>query len=186
MGSRWGLNRSVAQMLGLLHISPNPLTAEEISETLNLARSNVSTGLKELSAWRLIRTSRQLGDRRDYFTTPPDIMEQAEAVAAARREREVIPTLVALRDIQGRAETDETPPEVRARIAETYETMQLLDDFYSDISALPRGTQMTLLRLGTRLGAFLSDVTGPSKGSDGQEPALPKAKKKKKKVAVSE
>ena len=170
MGSRWGLNRSVAQMLALLHISPRPLTAEDIATTLNLARSNVSTGLKELSAWHLIRTSRELGDRRDYFTTLPDMMDLVEAVAAARRDREVVPTLTALRDLQGRAETDDTPPEVRARMSETYETLQQLDSFYADLSALPRGTQMTLLKLGARLGNLLAD---------GDTPAKPKKKKKK-------
>ena len=65
MGSKWGLNRSVSQIYALLHISPAPLTAEELATTLNLARSNISTGLKELLTWRLIRTTRQLGDRSD-------------------------------------------------------------------------------------------------------------------------
>jgi DNA-binding transcriptional regulator GbsR (MarR family) len=34
----------------LLHIAPAPMDAEEIAETLGLARSNVSTGLKKLQS----------------------------------------------------------------------------------------------------------------------------------------
>ena len=47
MGTRWGVNRTVAQIHALLYISPEPLNAEEISNTLSIARSNVSSSLKE-------------------------------------------------------------------------------------------------------------------------------------------
>ena len=53
MGTRWGVNRSVAQIHALLFLSERPLTAEEISETLGMARSNVSNSLKELIGWKL-------------------------------------------------------------------------------------------------------------------------------------
>ena len=171
MGSRWGLNRSVAQVHALLHISPTPLTAEEIATTLSLARSNISTGLKELTTWRMITTSRQLGDRREYYTAVGDIYDLVEAVIAARREREYVPTLNALRDILDRADSDGTPPEVKTRLAETVETMQALDGWYTNIASLPRATQLSLIRAGARLGSL---VTGVSK------------KKKKKKLAEAE
>lgn len=167
MGARWGLNRSVAQILALLHISPDPLTAEDIATTLNLARSNVSTGLKELQTWRLIRITRQLGDRRDYFTTMSDIFDMVETVIEVRREREFEPTLNALRDIQGQAEQDETPAEVRTRMAETYETLQALDDWYAELSALPRATQLGLIKIGAKIGSIVSE-----------KPKKPKKKKK--------
>lgn len=168
MGSRWGLNRSVAQIYALLHLSPTPLSAEEIASTLNLARSNISTGLRELQNWQLVQATRHLGDRRDYFTSHGDMFDIVERVIEARRDREFAPTLAALRDIQGQAESDDTPPEVRARIAETYETMTSLDDWYADIKALPRATKLTLLKIGSKIGSMLSDA---------------KPKKKKKKAA---
>ena len=70
MGSRWGVNRSVAQIHALLYLSPQPVHADEIAETLGIARSNVSMGLKELLAWDLIQITHTLGDRRDFFTAP--------------------------------------------------------------------------------------------------------------------
>jgi DNA-binding transcriptional regulator GbsR (MarR family) len=51
MGTRWGLNRTVAQIHALLYLSPRPLNAEEIAESLGISRSNVSTSLKELQGW---------------------------------------------------------------------------------------------------------------------------------------
>src|SRR2546429_109629 len=55
MGTRWGINRTVAQVHALLFLSPQPLPADEIAETLAVARSNVSTSLRELQGWRIVR-----------------------------------------------------------------------------------------------------------------------------------
>jgi DNA-binding transcriptional regulator GbsR (MarR family) len=50
MGTRWGVNRTVAQIHALLYISGRPMHAEEIADTLGVARSNVSTSIRELQA----------------------------------------------------------------------------------------------------------------------------------------
>jgi DNA-binding transcriptional regulator GbsR (MarR family) len=73
MGTRWGVNRTVAQIHALLYISPRPLHAEEIAETLSVARSNVSTSLKELQGWQIVRVVHVLGDRRDHFESLKDV-----------------------------------------------------------------------------------------------------------------
>ena len=45
LGERWGVNRSVSQIHALLYASKHPLTAEDIADTLGIARSNVSNSL---------------------------------------------------------------------------------------------------------------------------------------------
>ena len=74
MGTRWGVNRTVSQIHALLYLSPTPLAAEEITETLSVARSNVSTSLKELQNWGLIRVTHVMGDRRDHFAPMQDVL----------------------------------------------------------------------------------------------------------------
>lgn len=106
MGATWGTNRSVAQIQALLQRSPTPPPADEIAETLNMARSNVSTGIKELQSWKLVTVERRLG---------------------ARCEREYAPTLVALQRVADEAEPDQTPTDVKDRIAVTLKTMGLFD-----------------------------------------------------------
>jgi DNA-binding transcriptional regulator GbsR (MarR family) len=155
MGAKWGVNRSVAQIHALLHIAPEPLDAEEIAETLGLARSNVSTGLKELQGWKLVKSSRGLGERRDVFTSVQDMFDLATVVVEGRREREFAPTIAAIRAVAEDAETDATPAHVKARITETLDTMQMFDDWYRDISRLPRGVQMAVLKLGAKIARFL-------------------------------
>ena len=155
MGTKWGVNRSVAQIHALLHLSPEPLAADEICDALNLARSNVSTGLKELQGWKLVSTSRDLGDRRDKFHSVRDMFDLAQVVIAGRRDREFAPTIAALARVADEAEQDKTPPHIKARMAETLSTMQMFDKWYMDVARLPRGVQMAALKLGGRIARFL-------------------------------
>lgn len=155
MGAKWGTNRSVAQIHALLHITPEPMTADEICETLNLARSNVSTALKELQGWKLVKASRQLGDRRDHFSSIRDMQDLVDTVIAERREREFLPTIAALRDVLAEAETDNTPAPVRDRMRETLQVMEMFDGWYQEVSRLPRKVQMAAIKLGARIARFL-------------------------------
>jgi len=155
MGAKWGVNRSVAQIHALLHIAPKPMTADEICETLNLARSNVSNGLKELQGWKLVQSKRELGDRRDHFTSIRDMFDLTTVVIEGRREREFSPTLTALQEVAREAEQDGTGPKTRARIAETLETMEMFDTWYRDVSRLPRSVQLGVIKLGSKIARFL-------------------------------
>ena len=62
MGSRWGINRTVGQIYALIFVSPAPLNADDIAERLEFSRSNVSMGLKELQAWRLVSLRHLAGE----------------------------------------------------------------------------------------------------------------------------
>ena len=97
MGTRWGINRTVAQIHALLYLAPEPLNAEQIAETLSVARSNVSTSLKELQSWGIVRVVHALGDRRDHFESTKDVWEMFRVVLDERKRREIDPTLAVLR-----------------------------------------------------------------------------------------
>lgn len=155
MGAKWGVNRSVAQIHALLHLVPNPMTADEICETLNLARSNVSTALKELQSLKIVSASRELGDRRDHFHSVRDVFDLAKIVVESRRDREFAPTIAALDAVNTEAQSDGTPPEVQARMSETLATMQMFDSWYTDVARLPRSVQMAALKLGAKLARLI-------------------------------
>ena len=117
MGSRWGIEPLVAQIHALLYLAEKPLNADEIGETLGIARSNVSTGLKELMSWELVQVTHVLGDRRDFFTAQHDTWEVIRVIMEGRKRREIDPTLAALRECAALLEKDrETPAAVRERI----------------------------------------------------------------------
>src|SRR6187455_1351360 len=103
MGTRWGVNRTVAQVHALLYLSPNPLNADDIVETLEVARSNVSTSLKELQGWGIVRLVHVQGDKRDHFESMKDVWEMFRVVMDERKKREFDPTLQLLRELNAEA-----------------------------------------------------------------------------------
>ena len=149
MGTRWGVNRSVSQIHALLYLSPKPLHAEEIAETLSLARSNVSNSLKELQSWELVKTVHVIGDRRDHFEALKDVQEMFNRVVEGRRRREIEPTLTLLRDLSNEAETDASiDPEMKKQINNMLEFLEIMTNWYDTIRKLPNQTLMQLVKLG--------------------------------------
>lgn len=149
MGTRWGVNRTVAQIHALLYLSPQALNAEQISETLGVARSNVSTSLKELMSWGLVRVNHVLGDRRDHFETMQDLWEIFNCVVAERKKREIDPTLSLLRQCELEAAEDrETPPEIKGRISAMTEFLENFSSWYEQMAKVPRPTLVKLMKLG--------------------------------------
>lgn len=156
MGTRWGVNRTVAQIHALLYLSTRPLHAEEITETLGVARSNVSTSIKELQSWGLAKTVHVLGDRRDHFDTLHDPWDLFDTIMEGRKRRELDPTLTMLRECVLESETDkETPEEVKQRIKDVMGFVDTLDTWYAQIKGLPRPTLIKLIKMGARIQRFL-------------------------------
>lgn len=156
MGTRWGTNRSVAQIHALLYLAARPLAAEEIADTLGIARSNVSNSLKELQGWGLIQLTHVLGDRRDHFTALGDTWEMLMAISEERKKREVDPTLTVLRDCVAQAENDrDTPAEARERIEKMLGFIENMTSWYEQVRRLPRPTLLALMKLGAKVGRFI-------------------------------
>lgn len=163
LGSQWGVNRSVSQVHALLYLSDRPLTAEEIAETLGMARSNVSNSVKELLSWNLIRRVPVLGDRRDHFAAETDLWEVAARIAAGRKAREFDPALAALRSCTALAEEDSrVDATARRRLREMLAFTQELDRWYGQMLAVPREKRAMLLKLGAKIVSFLP--SGKAKG----------------------
>jgi DNA-binding transcriptional regulator GbsR (MarR family) len=156
MGAQWGVNRSVSQIQALLFLSERPLTAEEISDQLSMARSNVSNSLKELLSWNLIRRVPIRNDRRDHYEAETDPWEIAALVAAGRKAREIDPALKALRQCVEQAETDRTvTPLARQRLTSMLAFTEQVDRWYGQMLAVPKAKRDMLLKLGGKIASFL-------------------------------
>ena len=154
MGTRWGVNRTVAQIHALLYLSPEPLPAEIITDTLGVARSNVSTSLKELQNWGLVKVVHVMGDRRDHFESIKDLWEMFTVILEERKRREIDPTLTLLRDCV--IDNDkETPKEINDRMAHMLEFMQTMSDWYDQMQTVPKPVLVKLMKLGSKVTGFL-------------------------------
>lgn len=162
MGSRWGINRTVGQIYALLFVSPAPLNADQIAEKLDFSRSNVSMGLKELEAWRLVRLQHIPGDRREYFSTPEDVWVILRTLAEERRRREVDPTLTMLRDVLMETPSSDEERHAQARMREMHEMIEMLTGWFRDVQGLENKSLIRLLNLGSKVQKVLQlgqDIT---------------------------
>lgn len=158
MGSRWGVNRTVAQIHALLFISARPMHADEITQILGVARSNVSNSLRELQSFKLARIVHMLGDRRDHFEVSGDVWELLRAVVLERKAREFDPTIAVLRECLTHPEFGRESAAARQRIQETLVLMDTVSTWVGDMLKLPQQTLMKLLKLGAKIQGLLAKV----------------------------
>ncbi len=162
MGSRWGINRTVGQIYALVFVSPAPLHADDIATKLEFSRSNVSMGLKELQAWRLVTLRHLPGDRREYFEAPTDAWEVFRTLAEERRRREIEPTLSMLRNALLEEPLDEADRIAQERMRGMHELIELMMTWFDDVQRLDRRTLEQLMAMGAKVQRLL-EFTGKVK-----------------------
>jgi len=163
MGSKWGINRTVGQIYALIFISKRALNADEIAETLEFSRSNVSMGLKELQGWRLVNLRHQAGDRREYFEAPGDVWEIFRVLAQERRRREIEPTLSMLRNALLEDAVSDDERHAQERMREMHELIDRLMVWFDDVEKLAPETAKQLMGMGstvTKVLEFKDRLTG--------------------------
>jgi len=161
MGTRWGVNRTVAQIHALLYITGRPMHAEEIADTLGVARSNVSNSLRELQSWKLVKLVHLSGDRRDHFESSVHVWELLRTIVRERQRREIAPTIDVLRELLADPAITKDPAEARLRMRETLELLETLTAWSDEMLKLDTETLTKVLKLGARIKKLL--------GGDGQE-----------------
>lgn len=164
MGTRWGVNRTVAQIHALLYLAERPLSADDIVETLGVARSNVSNSLKELQSWKLVRITHVLGDRRDHFVALQDVWEIFRVILEERKRREIDPTLSVLREcaIEG-SQDEQLDADTLARMQTVLDFLEMLSTTFQDYQHLSPQTLQRFLAMGGKVARFL--------GPNDKEPA---------------
>jgi len=157
MGSRWGVNRTVAQIHALLFLSGRPMHAEEIADILAVARSNVSTSLRELMGLHLVRVVHLHGDRRDHFETSKDVWELFRTVVRERKAREFDPTVDMLKELVADPAFAAESADARARVKETLALMSALSAWGEEMLRLEPATLMKVMKLGGKIQKLLRD-----------------------------
>jgi DNA-binding transcriptional regulator GbsR (MarR family) len=158
MGARWGINRTVAQIHALLFLSPTPLNAEDIAATLGVARSNVSTSLRELQGWGIVRITHLLGDRRDHFESMKDVWEMFRIIVDERKKREADPTLAMLREAV--AETKKpgaADTYTRERLADMLQFFEVMTSWCEQTRKLSTPAVIRMVKMGNRFAKMLGE-----------------------------
>ena len=165
LGSQWGVNRSVAQIQALLYLSDRPLTAEDIADSLGLARSNVSNSIRELIGWKLIHRVPVLGDRRDHYEAEADLWQILIRIAQGRKEREIDPAVAAIQRSLRAAENDPAISKLaRQRLHQMGDFMNTLEGWFGQMLTVPPSTLMGLIKLGARVVNLVTPLRGKKSG----------------------
>ena len=152
MGARWGINRTVAQIHALLFLSPRPLHAEEIATTLGVARSNVSTSLRELQGWGIVRVTHLLGDRRDHFESLKDVWEMFRIIVDERKKRETDPVLTMLREAANEAKKPGAADAyTRERLADMLQFFEQMTGWIEQTRKLPTPALARMVKAGDKI-----------------------------------
>jgi DNA-binding transcriptional regulator GbsR (MarR family) len=158
MGTRWGTNRTVAQIQALLYLSPRPLRADEIVDMLSVARSNVSTSIRELQGYGLVKMIHVLGDRRDYFESVSDVWELFRIILEQRKQRELNPTLKMLRSCAEEVEAEKDTDKVtKERIRNMLGFIESTIEWYEKIQDVPTPKLQKLMKLGAGIAKVVKD-----------------------------
>jgi DNA-binding transcriptional regulator GbsR (MarR family) len=157
MGQAWGINRTMAQVHALLFVSPSPLDAEEISRLLDVSRSNVSTSLRELITWGVVRRVHIIGDRRDRFEALKDVMETFRVIMAERKRREMDPTIALLENCVREAKAgDDSEQYTREQLDKMLEFTRMVTTWYGHIDNLSTPALLRLFRGGAMLAKLFT------------------------------
>lgn len=161
MASHWGLNRTECQIHGLLFLSPKPLDAEEIAETLGVARSHVGNSLKELESWGMVKPTRPLGSRREHYEAHADVWEMFRQAVHEQKRREIDPWMKTLR--QAASELDDGTKDgayAKKRVGEMLGFFETFSGWYEDVRKLPTPLIRKFLTLGGKAVSLLGLKAG--------------------------
>lgn len=155
MGARWGINRTVSQIHAFLYYYGKPANAEQIADTLQVARSNVSNSLKELQNWNLVRITHMLGDRRDYFETSLDVWQLFFTVITERKKREFDPTLAFLKEYLEKNTFSNNELESKKRVAQMLDFLQTLSIWGNEMLKLKPETLTKIMKYGAKIQVLI-------------------------------
>ncbi len=138
LGTSWGISRTMAQIHALLLVSADPLSAQEIIDTLSVSQGSANMNLRALIDWQLIEKTVKIGERKEYFSAEKNMWEITRRVMRERRKRELEPILKMLEDVkhveflEDEIQKIETPEIIAAKqkeIEEFKNMMEQIDSF---------------------------------------------------------
>lgn len=148
LGSKWGVNRTMAQVHALLLISPDALSADDVMTELNISRGNANMNLRALIDWNLIKKQLKSGDRKEYFFAEKDIWKAAQQIMTQRKKRELEPIRQILTELKNVEGNDPYVDTFKSTINDINEFANAADKFLEKMAAAERNLFLqTLIKL---------------------------------------
>lgn len=108
----WGFGKMTGQLYGLLYLSPQPLTLDDMKDALCVSKGNVSVHIRNLERWGMARKLWIKGDRKDYYEAETDFWKMIRTILSEREEKEFTQGLATLKACLEHLTAAETTAEV--------------------------------------------------------------------------
>ena len=108
LGTEWGINKSVAQVHALLLSSSNPISTDEIMQTLVISRGNANMSIRQLIDYGIVYKKHIAGDRKEYFVAEKEVLKWAMKIAIMRKKKELDPVMDILKELTVATEKETT------------------------------------------------------------------------------
>lgn len=118
LATSWGINKTMAQVHALLLVSTQPLSAEDIMETLQISRGNVNMNVRALIDWGIVQKEFVVGERKEFFVANKDMWELFKQITKERKKREIEPVLKVLAELQEVEDTSDEALEFKKVLGE--------------------------------------------------------------------
>ncbi len=158
--SHWGLNRTEAQIYTLLFLTERPLTADDITVALKVARSNVSGSLKELQSWGIVRVISVPGERKKHFECVKDVWEVFQIVVHEQKRREIDPMIETLTHAHDELKRKKQDAYAQTKMNEMIGFFDTTTGWYAKVENMPVET----IKKYVKMAGKVSQILGKSKG----------------------
>ena len=114
----WGFKRNMGRVWSVLYLSPDPLSADDLRQVLQLSSGAVSMTLSELSRWGVVRKVWIQGERKDFYAAEVQLWRMISRVFNERERSEIVAAIDAFEEALvslERAKKTSTDSAVRAR-----------------------------------------------------------------------
>jgi len=140
LGTEWGINKSVAQVHALLLSSNNPISTDEIMETLVISRGNANMSIRQLIDYGIVYKKHIAGDRKEYFVAEKEVLKWAMKIAIMRKKKELDPVMDILKEITvaTEKETSDDGKEFHNTVKEIQELTDQLEKIANKVFASNR------------------------------------------------
>lgn len=140
----FGFSDVMGRLYGILLLSPEPLSLDDLASGLEISKGSVSTNMRALERWGMAKEVWMRGERKKYYRAESDLWQVILNVIGSREQREVQVALDVLSDSVKRlrsAEGELTPQE-----------RELAEYYLERIADLQSFFQLAQLAISTVLG----------------------------------
>jgi DNA-binding transcriptional regulator GbsR (MarR family) len=127
------LSQLQGRIWALLYLEPNPMSLDDIAAELQQSKSNISTTIRGLIEWHLVRRVSVAGSRKDYYEAATDFWRVMQEIFERRFRWMVRQIVVSVDETRRVAKSEGKRPKAEAAFVD--DRLDAMREFFSTLDA---------------------------------------------------